>query len=198
MVQPEPVPAPIADLAQTCVRFVHEALGLDLDFAPETLPILDHYVRQKAGNPTDEIRDLLTAPLGAYFGEVIRRTMEGARWHAPGEAYENYRIEFDPFFLHFNPLGIAAEVLAGEDVEGLSAHFQILDEARGTLEEALARSESVSVDDYYSFTIRFETLELVVSVLSGLEAQQQERPRRFGPEVYSAAVGEASGKGGVS
>ncbi len=198
MVQSEPIPSQIADMAQTCVRYVKDALSLELDFGPETLPILDHYVRQKAGNPTQEIRDLLTAPLGAYFGEVVRRSIEGARWHAPGDAYESYRIEFDPFFLCFNPLGVAAEVIAGEDVEGLGAHFQILDEARSTLEDALARRNEVSVDDYYSFTIRYETLELLVSLLGGLEAHAQERPRRFGPEVYRAAAGEAAGKGGVS
>jgi hypothetical protein len=97
--------------------------------------------------------------------------MQGVRWHAPDEHYELYRLEFEAVFLHFNPLGIAAEALAGEDVEGFGAHFQILDESREIVEEALARNDVVTNDDYYSFTLRYETLELLTSVLIGFESQ---------------------------
>ncbi|HEX7478730.1 MAG TPA: DUF6278 family protein [Polyangiales bacterium] len=191
-------PAKIAEWAATCVKFVKEALKLELDYTPETLPVLDHYVRAAAGDPAQEVRALLTPPLGAYFGEVVRRQMSGARWHVPDDDYPAYRLEFDGFFLHFNPLGVAVEVLSSDDAEGFGAHFQILDEARGAVEEALQRSASVSVDDYYSFTIRYETLELVTSVLAGLESLHRQPPRRFGPEVYRAAAGERVGTGELS
>jgi hypothetical protein len=193
MVDPEHASptAAVEDLAKTCVAYVEKALSLTLDYTPETLPILDHYVRTRATRPKDELADLLQPTLGAYFGEVVRRSLQGARWHAPAEDYAEYRIEFDPFFLCFNPIGVAAEVLAQDDVEGFGTHFQLLDEARPVVEDALAKSESVSVDDYYSFSTRYETLELVADVLMSLESMSQKHPRRFGPEVYRAATGTA-------
>lgn len=197
----EPLGAPpslVEEMATTCVSYVREALSLTLDYTPETLPILDHYVRTKVGDPTPELAQLLITTLGAYFGEVIRRSLPGARWYAPETEYTEFRVEFDPFFLHFNPLGVAAEVLEGEDVEGYGTHFQILDEARASIEDALVSNESVSADDYYSFTIRYETLELVTSVLIGLEESRQKLPRRFGPEVYRAASGAQKPLGELS
>lgn len=191
-------PAPVDELAASCVKFVKDALGLPLDYSAETLPILDHYVRTKAAVTGDEVRDLLTPMLGAYFGEVVRRSMPGARWHVAGEAYTDYRLEFDSFFLCFNPMGVAAEVLEGDDVEGYGTHFQLLDDGRKVVEDALSRSTNVSVDDYYSFTMRFETLELVVSVLAELEHVRGDKPRHFGPDVYRVAAGESVGKGGAS
>jgi hypothetical protein len=191
------LPLQIGEWAETCRLFVKEALTLELDYTPDTLPLLDHYVRTKAQAPSSEVRDLLAPPLGAYFGEVVRRSMQGVRWHAPDEHYELYRVEFEAVFLHFNPLGIAAEALAGEDVEGFGAHFQILDESREVVEEALARNDVVTSDDYYSFTLRYETLELLTSVLIGFESQHAPQPRRFGRDVYRAASGELS-KGSLS
>jgi hypothetical protein len=191
------LPSQIRDWAETCREFVKGSISLELDYTPETLPLLDHYLRTKAEQPSDEVRDLLIPPLGAYFGEVVRRNMPGVRWHAPDDDYEDYRLEFEGFFLHFNPLGVAAEALSGADVEGFGAHFQILDEARGPVEAALARNDAILSEDYYSFTIRYETLELVASVLLGLESENSSQPRRFGRDVYRAASGELS-KGSLS
>jgi hypothetical protein len=201
------LPAQIGDWAEACRIYVKEALGIELDFTPETLPILDHYVRSKAkpaldpaiDPATDEVRELLTPTLGAYFGEVVRRSLgaERVRWHAPADALESHRLEFEAFFLCFNPIGVALEVLMAEDAEGYGAHFQLLDDARPSVEAALAESESVSADDYYTFTMRYETLELVVSVLLGLETQLGGQPRRFSRDVYRAASGEIS-KGSLS
>jgi hypothetical protein len=193
------LPAQVRDWAESCRTYVKEALGIELDYTPETLPILDHYVSTKAKPATQEVRDLLTPPLGAYFGEVVRRSLDadGVRWHAPDQAYEQYRLEFEAFFLCFNPLGVALEVQMADDAEGFGAHFQLLDESRPAVEAALAESESVSADDYYTFTMRYETLELVVSVLLGLEQKLASQPRRFSREVYRAAAGETS-KGELS
>lgn len=187
------VPAQILEWADACRGFVKDALGIELDFTPETLPLLDHYVRSKAKPASEEVQQLLMPPLGAYFGEVVRRRLdsEGARWHAPGEDFEQYRLEFESFFLHFNPLGVVLEVLRDEDTPGYGAHFQMLDDARSHVESVLSTSPEITADDYYTFTMRYETLELIVSVLLGLEEKHHAgQPRRFGRDVYRAATGQ--------
>jgi hypothetical protein len=40
----ESAPPAVAELAEACVRFVRAAVGVSLDFRPETLPLLDHYL----------------------------------------------------------------------------------------------------------------------------------------------------------
>jgi hypothetical protein len=188
-----PPPAEIGDLANSCVRFVRDAIGLELDYTPDTLPVLDHYLRERASGAADAVIDLLAPAAGAYFGEVVRRQMTGARWYSPKDDYAAHRVEFDPFFLCFNPMGIAREVLTRSDAEDWGAHFQVLDDARELISDALAAHELES-DDYYTFSVRFETLEQVADLLGGLEETRAAR-RHFGPEVYRAMQGDRTGDG---
>ena len=73
-------PSEIVDLSQACVRYVHDSLGFALDFTRETLPVLDHYLRQSVRGARDEAVDLMARVAGAYFGEVVRRSLPGVRW----------------------------------------------------------------------------------------------------------------------
>jgi hypothetical protein len=100
-----------------------------------------------------------------------------------------YRLEFDPFFLCFNPIGVAMEVIAGDDVSDWGAHFQVLDDARAAVAQSLATVEDVAAEDYYTFSMRLEVLQQVADVLGGLETTQP-TPRRFGREIYAAATGD--------
>ena len=192
MVSLEPPPSEIADLAEACVRFVRDSLNLALDYTPDTLPVLDHYLRERARGSSAEVVDLLAPAAGAYFGEVVRRQMSGVRWYSPKDDYAAYRLEFDAFFLCFNPIAIAREVLTQQDSE-LGANFQVLEDARRLVSEALERNE-VEHDDYYTLSVRYETLEQVADLLSGLEEKRTER-RHFGSDVYRAANGEPIGNG---
>jgi len=195
MVPGEEVPAVIEQLSEGCVRFVQQALNLPLDFTPETLPILDHYVRERGRDGREEISALLSPPTGAYFGEVVRRTLGYVRWHCPGDEYDRFRIEFEPFFLSFNPIGAATEVIRQGQATGPGAHFDVLDEARDVLKETLNKHARVPTEDFYTFTMRYEVLEQVAEVLIALESARKER-RHFGPEVYRAARGEPGIGGG--
>lgn len=182
-------PEEIAQLAEACVRYVREALQLTLDYSPETLPILDHYLRERASGAEEGVIELLAPTAGAYFGEVVRRHVAGARWHCPDDEYPAYRIEFEPFFLAFNPIGVALEVLYAQDVPGWGAHFQLLDDGRARVMAALEQNPEVRPRDYYTLSMRYEVLEQVTALLTGLEAERDER-RVFGPEVYRAAEGK--------
>jgi hypothetical protein len=186
---PPPPPA-VHELAQACVGFVQQQLAFTLDYTSETLPVLDHYLRGKL-REAGAAADLIAASAGAYFGEVVRRRLPGARWHSPPGDYRSWRLEFEPFFLWFNPLGAAVEAAGGEASEGWNAHFQVFDEARGEVQRALAAAPEVADADYFTLGVRLEMLELVADVLAALESKQP-KPRHFGPDVYRAAAGDAT------
>jgi hypothetical protein len=182
----ENAPDVIADLAASCVRFVHRALGIELDYTPETLPLLDHYLREAHGVPRAEIVELVVPAAGAYFGEVVRRHLGDARWYLDGDDFSGVRLEFKRWFLSFNPVGIALETVTGEDVEGYGSHLELLREERAMVHEALERAGNVRNEDYYRLAVRFEVLELVTALLSEKASQSLEPERTYGPEVYAA------------
>jgi hypothetical protein len=184
----------IADLCDGCVRFVEHAVGLKLDYSPETLPFLDHFLRLRLQSESEEESaptiELIAATLGAYFGEVVRRKLGHARWTGDSTDPRSLRRELEPFFLAISPGVIAAEVIApGDETRELPAAFEVVVEARPAVQAALERQGEVELDDYYSFSLRYEALELIANVLAGLEEARGEA-RSFGPEVYRAALDE--------
>lgn len=186
-------PTQIVELSQACVQYVQKSLQLELDYTQDTLPILDHYLREASADAKPEISALLAPTAGAYFGELVRRVMPTARWHAPQQDYARYRLEFGDFFLHFNPIGLAREVIDGADAPGWNGHFAMLDNTRRVVESTLASDLSVRNADYYSLSVRYETLESVADALEAL-AHQAKGPRAtFGADVYESAMGNANG-----
>jgi len=184
-------PAHVVELADACVRYVEQALELKLDYTQDTLPILDHYLRTAAQDPRPEIEALLAPTAGAYFGELVRRIWPHAQWHAPGEDYAHYRIEFRGFFLHFNPVGLAREVVDAEDAPGWNGHFAMFDDARTLVESSLTDKLSMRDGDYYSLSVRYETLEQTADVLEALAVQGPKPRPTFGADVYASALGQA-------
>jgi hypothetical protein len=193
---PEGAEAPLSiiDLAVSCVRFVERAIGLPLDFTPETLPVLDHYLRTARSAPHEEVAGLIVPAAGAYFGEVVRRQLGPARWHWDADDTSACRLEFERGFLTFNPLGSALEAIRGVAVEGSGAHFGLLREEEPLVHAALERMGEVREDDYYRLAVRYETVEQIVMVLLEYGAQSGQPFRVFGPDVY-AALRAGSGPG---
>lgn len=181
-------PEQITELAATCVSYVHKSLGLMLDYTQDTLPILDHYVRSAEG-ASGEVMELLAAPAGAYFGEVVRRHLDGVRWHAPNNDSMATRLEFESCFLWFNPIGAAREVISRVPAPDWNAHLQLLDADRALVESALEQAGSVNETDYFTFSVRYEVVEMVASVLVA-RSVTQDKHTLFGAEVYAAAAGE--------
>jgi hypothetical protein len=184
--EPE-TPAVVLDLADSCVRFVHRTLGIELDYTPDTLPILDHYLRGAHGVTQEEILSLVAPAAGAYFGEVIRRQLGPARWHWESNDFSECRIEFERCFLSFNPIGIAMEAVLRSETEGYGSNLALLREDEQLVREALERTGGdVDADDYFRLAVRFEVVEQVVGLLVEKAIASDDLNRRFGREVYAA------------
>ena len=173
----------VADLASACMRYVEKALDIALDFTPDTLPLLDHYLTQAKGEAREEVLQLIAPAAGAYFGEVVRSSLGPCHWHwesEPGDC----RLEFEACFLSFNPLGVALEAVLKQEVEGYGAHFVLLADDQTLVAEALDRTGNVREEDYYRLTTRYEALEQVVAILSEKVRLTLPAGHRFGRETY--------------
>jgi hypothetical protein len=163
-------PAEVLELAARAVDYVVGALGIELEFDSETLPILDHYLRTiPEGNP--ETADLIASVAGAYFGEVIRRRL-GGQWKTVVPEAVEWSLEL-PGGLWFVPgqMVLAAIHQTDEYRDNLNPPAKM----RSVAEQALGRMTEVSEDNYYSLCGRFDTLEHLQAVLLAIAVQEAER-----------------------
>jgi hypothetical protein len=193
------VPARVSEYADQAVTYVRRALGLSLEYDSNTLPLLDHYLRNV---PEDQpaTMTLVLATSGAYFGEVVRRRL-GGRWeipvtngngrHAddaePAAKFEgaDWRVVL-PTGLSFSPAGFVAAAIAQADLDDLDSEIEAPPRMRPYVQQALARMGEVSVEDYYSLCGRLDTLEHVHEVLVAVAAQMMGNPPdEDAPEVAS-------------
>jgi hypothetical protein len=174
-----PPPEPIADLAAACVRFVEKALGVKLDYTPETLPILDHYLEQARGAVAgrSEALPLLAQSAGAYFGEVIRRK-HPSWWRTEGDDPARWRIELEAVYLAFHPVRFIRDALlrapepAGEDElqagtrdEEEEATLLLDEEDQRAVSARLADLPPVSEREYFATSTRLEVIDIAVDVI---------------------------------
>lgn len=163
----DPVPPRVREYAEQAVTYVRRALGVTLEYDSNTLPLLDHYLRNV---PQDQLAtvQLVVATSGAYFGEVVRRHL-GGRWEASGEE-EDWRLVL-PTGLNFSPAGFVASAIAQADLDDLDSEIDAPLRMRPYVQQTLARMGEVSVEDYYSLCGRLDTLEHVHEVLVAVAAQ---------------------------
>lgn len=181
--------AVVEDLALGAFRMVKEKLGFELDFTPETLPVLDHFLRElrEDGAPDDKAVAVVGPCAGAYFGEVVRRSLGGLRWHHPGDDYQRWRLEGVEVFVAFNPIGAALEAIYGEALADWEAHLSLLPDQRAIVEESLAATGPVREDDFHRLAVRYEVLDQSLALLDELGRRSGE-PRTFGPDAYATLL----------
>lgn len=148
----------VKDLTVACVTSARNATGLTLDLTQDTLPILDHYA-DLVDSPRDEVVSLLAPMCGAYFGELIRRQLDDGDWRHLERPYAEWRLGFDRCSLQLNPIGIALEVLLGQEVAEWGAPLKTAPSDQLLVKEALEVYGDVRDRDYYSFSVRFEGIE---------------------------------------
>ncbi len=197
------VPARVSEFADQAVAYVRNALGVALEYDSDTLPLLDHYLRNV---PSEQpaATALIVATSGAYFGEVVRRRL-GGRWELPaksGPLAENgeeprppvegadWRVVL-PTGLSFSPAGFVAAAIAMADLADLDSEIEAPPRMRPHVQQALARMGEVSIEEYYSLCGRLDTLEHIHEVLVAVAAQMMGNSDDDAPEPV--ATDEPSG-----
>lgn len=182
----EPAPDSIVELYQACVGYVKAAVGIELDFSPETLPILDHYMtisrESLVAQPT--VEPLLVRAVGAYFGELVRRRINGI-WRIPSVDAATWRICGRSAYFAFNPVGIVAECLMQkEDGPGPSGEIRLPRQDRRLITERLALMPDVPEDEYYLLSTRLEVIEVIAETLQMAAEQGEGGGTRYEAEDY--------------
>lgn len=161
-------PPRVAELARAAVEYVKRAIGLELAYDSDTLPLLDHYLRTVPDDQPATV-ELVATTSGAYFGEVVRRTL-GGRWDTSAEDVTEWRMIL-PTGLNFSPAGFAAAAIVRADLDDLDTTMDAPPRMRPFVEATLARMSDVTEDDYYSLCGRLDTLEHVHEVLVAVAAK---------------------------
>jgi hypothetical protein len=179
-----PPPVAVAELAAACVRFVAAKYKVPLDFEPETLSLIDQYVRDARADLAEkpEAVDLLQASIGAYLGETLRRAF-GATWFCEGD-YDGWRLDFTFVYLTLNPIGMAREALMLGTAEGWHAHLEADAGEREVLEQRLASLGEIEEEEFYAPTTRFDVVEIAVDALRAKMQDDGNGDVTFGPEDY--------------
>jgi hypothetical protein len=231
---------------------LHNALKVELDDTPTSLAFVDHYLSRARHENREPILSLLAAGAGAYFGELIRKEIGGS-WIGDGKDPRRLRLLIEPHFIHFSPVDLAFEAIAGESVEDddsrhpeglmMDTAFHLrpptpqpdasseasddissdasdrtrnlqedlaeaaprvvwdfglptaetdapinLEDDAAWVDERLAALDPVAEDEFYSLTGRFETLLLILELLSVKHSSEGREPRTLKIADYAAIL----------
>lgn len=181
-------PEEVRQLAQACEEYVQRALGFELDYSPETLGAVDQYALDVRDTAEDrpELLDLLARALGAYFGEVLVRSM-GGFWRLRSPNIADWQVCLTHAFVWLNPIGVAYDALAGgTEHSGPGSQIRVAPEDRDLVRARLGRLADVDEEEYYKLTTRMEVIELVVEELRRKMEEQGYAESTFDESDYEA------------
>jgi hypothetical protein len=195
--EPDPEPPPddipespsqVVELSAACARYVLAKYRVPLDGTPDTLSLVDQYVKDTRADllVRPEAAGLVAASVGAYLGEVVKRAF-GAEWVAEGD-YSSWRLQMRTVYLTFNPLGMALEALtlgdAGGPGEDWHAHLETDVAEREEVEARLRSFPAVDPDEFYLPSTRFDVIEMIVEALAAKMRDEGNGDARFTAEDY--------------
>ena len=180
----EEAPLQVKELAAACVRAVASRYGVMLDFSPETLSLVDQWVRDARAEiaKSPEVLDLVQASAGAYLGEVMRLAY-GGMWFAEGE-HDGWRVDMTRVYLSTNPIGMVREALLLETQEGWHAYLEMDPAEREEVDRRLEALPKVEEDEYFAPTTRFDVVGIAVDALRAQMVAQGTGDVRFSEEDY--------------
>jgi len=188
--QDEPAPDTITDLVIACRDYVKRSFGTELDFTPETLPLLDHYLSEvrEVLPQRPELAELTAHAAGAYFGEVLRRQMRGF-WRLPSGNLHDYQVCSSVAFVSINPFGAAYDALyGGPDHGGPRSNLRLAPEDHGYIAARLATVPELPEDQFYLLSTRVEVVDIVVEALRGRLEEQGYSEIEYTHEDYEAEL----------
>ncbi len=147
---------------------MRRALSLTLDYTPETLPVLDHYLTSVPRDQPETVR-LIASTAGAYFGEVVRRTLGGEWEDREDQAPIDWQLRLSGG-VTITPGGVAALAILQAESEGVDGEYEVPKAARDLVEDALAARGAVPEDEFFSLSGRLEVLMFVVDLVVGSAA----------------------------
>lgn len=189
---PEEADAPppeIEELSEACRQYVLSAVGVELDYTPETLSLLDHYIGQarESLEARPELRELMTRSAGAYFGELVRRAF-GGFWRLPSADTHDWQVCLRGVFLAINPVGVAWDALEDSDEHSGPSSELVLDPAdREGVQQRLEAMPEVAEDEFWLLTTRLEVLEAVAEHLAAEMERAGVQDVTFEPDDYDIA-----------
>jgi hypothetical protein len=180
----EPAPDHVAELAASCARFVFSKYKVPVDGTSDTLSLVDQYVKEARAEIAvkPETLELLSATVGAYLGEVVRRAF-GGEWFAEGD-YDAWRLDMTRVFLTFNPLGMAREALLLEEQDGWHAHLEMDDAEKDEIDRRLAALGELEQEEYFLPSTRYDVVALAVEALRGKMIEDGHADVTFSREDY--------------
>lgn len=159
--------AHMQELDAACRQFVWTKLQLELDGAPETLPIVDHYVRliREDLAKAPHTLDVVAHAVGAYFGNVLTQVLEGF-WRFADARPESWLVCACPAHLALNPVAVSYEILqASAQHRGPSSELYLRAAEREFVERRLAALPQISEEEYFTFSSHVEGLEVALAAL---------------------------------
>jgi hypothetical protein len=166
--EPSDCPPKVAEFAAETVTYVERSLGVRLGFDSETLPVLDHYLRQVPVERLEMVK-LVAATAGAYFGEVVRRHI-GGRWESIAGDPLTWRFIL-PTALAFLPGAMVLAAITREDVDE-TAELDVPALLQPLIEDTLGGMAEVSEEIFYSLCGRLDTLEHLHEVVAAFAAHK--------------------------
>jgi hypothetical protein len=181
----EPPPSEVQDLAEACVRYVERAVGVRLDYEPETLSILDHYLREARASAASQPPSLalIAHAAGAYFGEVVRRR-HASWWRIDGDDPGAWRIELESVYLSVSPVQLVVDALFRDHELEASERLELEEEDRAAVAARLAELPQVDEDEFYAPSTRLEVIDIAVEVIRARRLAAGEGEAVLGPEDY--------------
>jgi hypothetical protein len=164
----EPPPGSVHELAERTIEYVRRALSLTLDYTAETLPVLDHYLRSVPPDQPDTVR-LIATTAGAYFGEVVRRTLGGVWEDAEDQVPSDWKLRLSGD-VTLCPGGMATLAILRAESEGVDGEIDVPSGSRELVEDALTARGAVAEDEFYSLSGRLEVLMFIVDLVVGSAA----------------------------
>ena len=207
--------AQAAELAAAFDQQIERAFDMRLQVEPASLAIADHHLQSLREEDREPIISLVAVAAGAWFGELVRSHI-GASWIGDGRDPRKLRLLLEPALIHFSPIDLAYEAIFGGEVDPedpRAPQGAVLDGSytldgrpnppaaghendeqhdptsdRDWIMARLDELSPVDTDTYYSLTGRFETLELILSLLAHRRVAEGKGPRAFAIDDYLEAL----------